>query len=300
MRNLNFALTSLRSVILCASAALVFSACGSDDNTQNTSGGTSAGTAGQTSNTGTNTDNQQKASKGLGKACADNNECESKKCHAYSIPDPQDTAKKIEGKVCSGCLANTDCTDPAKGNLCVPSRAASSTDLGSVYFDCGKGELGGFCSDKSHCAANRVCAKILGPFHACSECATDADCKDGAKPKCVLKQEGKLSYRTCGTKLPDGQRCSGEDGSDDECVNYCSILANAPFPGIKLAVCSACKEDAQCAATEKCASPKITKFDLNDPKFEGGKCVPKDAGTTTGGGTTNTNPATGSSTDSTT
>lgn len=253
MRDLHTALQSLRSAFICASAALLIVACGdSSDKEQNPNPGTS--TSSNAGSGGTNGNTKPAEKKGLGAACEKAEDCESNNCRAFSIvPDPAKPEEKVEGKTCSACNADADCTDPAKGNLCVP--ALSTRSPASLHFVCGKGELGGGCIDNANCSESRVCGKVLGDLKTCGECVTSADCKDAAKPNCVVKREGIVkAWRECAEKLADGEVCSGEDGSDEECQNYCAPITSNLIP-IKIGVCSPCREDSHCAAGQKCKAP---------------------------------------------
>lgn len=279
MRNLNSAFSTLRTALLCASAALLVVACGNDDDKeQNPNPGNSTQSTGTGSGDGTNGTNGDDTKKALGETCADAAECMTNICREYSVDDPTNPGQKLSGKTCSACNANTDCTDPEAGNLCAPA-IADLSNPNTLHYACSKGALGDGCLDNTNCAEERKCGAIPGTqLTTCGECLTKDDCKDPAKPLCSFKLEGTTAYRYCTNKLPDGEQCSGEEGSDDECENYCATLSLEGVP-VKIAVCSPCKDDSHCAEGETCTPPSV---DIASQKAVPAKCEAKEAETTAG------------------
>lgn len=296
MRNLNSVFTSLRTALLCASAAVIFVGCGGDDKEQDPNPGTSqtTGSDGSNESSGSGDTGSKKA---LGETCAEAADCESNICREFSVADPTDDTKQITGKTCSACNGPEECTDAESGKLCAPA-LLNPVDAKTLHYRCSKGDLGDGCIDNSNCAEGRLCGSILGAnITTCGECLTKDDCKDPAKPICSFKNEGTTGYRFCTNKLADGELCSGDEGSDDECENYCTKIELAGIP-YKLAVCSPCKEDSHCPDGQKCTPPG---GDISTLKPIPAKCEPKeDEGTTGEEGTTGTDSTTETSTDSTT
>lgn len=274
MRNLNAMITSLRSALLCASAAFIFVGCGSDDEKEkNPNPATTQGTGTGDASTGDGSGADTK--KKLGDSCAEASECESNICREYNVDDPTNEGQKLTGKSCSSCNANAECTDPAVGSLCAP--ALIELNPSTLHYVCSKGALGDGCLDNSNCSEGRICGKLLGlNISTCGECATKDDCKDPAKPICSLKREGATAYNACTDKLADGQPCSGKEGSDEECQNYCAKIPNIPLDA---GVCSPCSEDSHCADGQTCTEPKV---DIASQALTPSKCEAKEEEGTTG------------------
>lgn len=272
MQTFSQTFSSLRSYVLCASAALLVVACGdSSDSKPNASDTSSVSTAPGGHGTASAGPTAKRV---LGAYCETSDQCQTGNCRAYSIvTDPTKPNAKLEGKSCSACNSDADCTDPAVGNLCVP--AYSEKDSTTLHYVCGRGDLGDGCVDTSHCGAGKVCGGLILGFSSCGECLTNAECKDPSKPQCVITKDqntGK-SYRACGGKLADGANCVLGPNADEQCINYCAVLTNPLLPE-PVGVCSPCKDESQCAPGQTCAMPRIDVSNPKDIKFAPASCEP--------------------------
>lgn len=141
-------------------------------------------------------------------------------------------------KICSGkmCAVDSDCAPPLKCNVtsgsCVQCNGDSDCTTG--LKKCGPYECLQ-CAADSDCTVNgaKIGLGTCDPAHIlCESCATDADCKTPALPRCNAVNPTVSAYHQCSQCSTDAD-CSGQG------FTGCDALHGT---------CSTCKANRECAA----------------------------------------------------
>lgn len=188
----------------------------------------------------------------IGAQCREDRHCVSGHCAKVRI---ESGGGIVTVSRCSECKNDSDCS--GQGARCVSS-AVKQAKI------CSAGELGRQCDDDNDCADPTLCAPLLTGENSfetkyCSECRTGDDCKDPAAPNCLTLFGGKELFNSCEADgvRKDGDLCFPCDTGDLECQNFC-VKAEVPNDDtFCIGVCGACRDDSDCAESERCAPPEF-------------------------------------------
>lgn len=197
-----------------------------------------------------------------GANCLDNDACASTQC--LTIP--------FLGGQCGECDDDEDCLS---GGCTVHSPYAAT---GST---CNDGSAGDGCESDDACSGDLHCGVVLDilgliELGTCGQCATDADCTDGAAAFCtpIVDTEEFSGQRFClaANSLSLDDYCDLDGGGETQCAsNFCS-----PVDANGLAEVGACGEcqvgsDMGCQVGETCTAGT---YDLNGTgALTGSRCT---------------------------